>query len=158
MKLFKTFIIESKINIKTTSDKVWDFFYHLDVNYKKWYPEEHHYFKWIKGKPLDPGTKFDSLEIVDGHKTRVKGTCLEAVKNEKFAFKPSWPTSFMCTKLEWKIENNDNSITFIAKVYYKFGRIFLALKKKTVNDIMAITKKHMDKEGINLKTLLESNK
>lgn len=155
MRLFKNYIIESSIEIKTDPDKIWDFFYNLENNYKNWYPEEHHYFRWIKGKPLTEGSKFDSLEIVGGHKTRLKGVCVETVKNKKIIFKPAWPASIMCTRLEWVFESNKETTIFMAKTHYKFGKIFLRFKRDTANEIMEITKKHMDREGLNLKKLIE---
>jgi hypothetical protein len=157
MELFKKYIIESSVEIKTTPDKIWDFFYNLENNYKEWYPEEHHFFHWTKGEPLEIDSKFDSLEIVDGHKTRLKGKCIEALKNKEIAFKPAFPASIMCTKLEWIFEPKGETTIFIAKTYYKFGKIFLTLKNGTANQIMEITKKHMDTEGQNLKKILEKN-
>lgn len=157
MELFKKYIIESSVEIRTTPDKIWDFFYNLENNYKEWYPEEHHFFCWTKGESLEIGSKFDSLEIVDGHKTRLKGKCIKALKNKEIAFKPAFPASIMCTKLEWILEPKGETTIFIAKTYYKFGKIFLTFKNGTANQIMEITKKHMDTEGQNLKKILEKN-
>ncbi len=156
MGMFKTFVVESSIEINAGPEKIWDFFYKIESNYKDWYPEEHHYFKWTKGKALEPGSKFDSLEIVDGHKTRIKGVCQEAVKNSRIGLKPSWPVSFMCPKLEWLIVPQNDKTTFTAKTYYKFGRLFLTLKKGAAQEIMNITQIHMNREGENLKRLLEN--
>jgi hypothetical protein len=155
MGVFKKFILTSSVEIKTNPNKIWDFFLNLEDNYQKWYPEEHHFFKWVKGKPLEVGSKFDSLEIVDGHKTRLKGRCVEAVEDKIIAFKPAWPASFMCTKMEWVFESKGKSIVFIANTYFQFGSIFLALKKDTVKEILEITQRHMDQEGVNLKRILE---
>ncbi len=157
MVLFKKYVIESSIEIKTTPDKIWDFFFNLENNYKEWFPEEHHFFRWTKGEPLIIDSKFDSLEIVDGHKTRLKGKCIEALKNKEIAFRPAFPASIMCTKLEWIFEPKRETTTFISKTYYKFGKIFLTLKNGTAKEIMEITKKHMDTEGQNLKKILEKN-
>ncbi len=141
MELFKKYIIESSVEIKTTPGKIWDFFYNLENNYKEWYPGEHRFFCWTKGEPLEIDSKFDSLEIVEGHKTRLKGKCIEALKNKKIAFKPAFPASIMCTKLKWIFKPKGETTIFIAKTYYKFGKIFLTLKKGTANQIMEITKR-----------------
>ena len=34
MELFKKYMIESSVEIRTTPDKIWDFFYNLENNYK----------------------------------------------------------------------------------------------------------------------------
>jgi hypothetical protein len=155
MDLFKKYTIESSVEIKTTPDKIWDFFCNLESNYKAWYPEEHQFFYWTKGEPLETNSKFDSLEIVDGHKTRLKGKCTEALKHKRIAFKPAFPASLMCTKLEWIFEPKGETTTFTAKTYYKFGRIYLTFKSGAANQIMEITKKHMETEGQNLKKIME---
>jgi hypothetical protein len=155
MGLFKKYIIESSTEIKSSPAKLWNFFYNLESNYMKWHPAEHHYFRWTKGNPLEVNSRFDSKEIVSGHKTRLRGVCIEAIENQKFSFKPSWPVSIMCTKLEWVFEPRGEVTTFIARTHYKFGRIFIRVKKGAAREIMDITKKHMDTEGVNIKTILE---
>ncbi|SHF58739.1 hypothetical protein SAMN05444274_106284 [Mariniphaga anaerophila] len=157
MKLIKNYVIESSTGINAAPDKIWKFFHNLESNYKTWAPEEHHYFRWTKGEPLTRGAKFDSLEIVDGHKTRIKGACIESVKNKKITFKPAWPTSIMCTKLEWIIKPREEKTLFVAKTHYKFGKLFLVLRKGTVKKIFETTQKHMNREGLNLKKIMEPN-
>jgi hypothetical protein len=61
----------------------------------------------------------------------------------------------MCPRLEWIIKTKDNNTYFVAKTYYKFGKLFLTFKKDTVNQMLYLTKKHMDEEGENLKKILE---
>ena len=154
MGLFKQFIIKSSTEINSTPEKIWDFFYNIEDNYKNWHPKDHNYFHWTKGNPLEIGSKIDSEEIVDGHKARIKGICIESVKNRKVAFKPSWPVSFMCPKIEWIIEPHGNTTIFTAQTYYKFGKLFLMFKKDRAEYMMDVAKKHMDEEGINLKNIL----
>lgn len=156
MGLYKRYVIESSIEINTTPDRIWNFFYNLENHYQEWYPEEHHFFCWTKGGSLEVGSEFDSLEIVDGHKTRLKGKCVVAIKDKEIAFKPAFPASIMCTKLEWIFEPKGDTTIFKANTYYKFGKIFLTYKNEGANQIMAITKKHMDTEGRNLKKILEN--
>lgn len=117
--------------------------------------KDHNYFHWTKGNPLEVGSKIDSEEIMDGHKVRIKGTCVESVNYRKIAFKPSWPISIICPKLEWIIESHGNNTVFTAQTYYKFGKLFLMFKKDHANYMMDVSKRHMDEEGENLKNILE---
>lgn len=64
----------------------------------------------------------------------------------------------MCPKIEWIIEPQGNTTIFTAQTYYKFGKLFLLLKKGHAEYMMDIAKKHMDEEGVNLKSILEKNK
>ena len=146
----------STTEIATRPEKVWDFFLNLEDNYKRWHPEEHEYWRWKKGNPLEIGAKIDSLEIVDGHKSRIRAVVVDSIENEKIGLKPNWPISIMCPKLEWIIEDKGDKVDFIAKTYYKFGKIFRTLNKNAASEIMDLTQKHMDEEGENLKRILES--
>jgi uncharacterized C2H2 Zn-finger protein len=155
MGVYKHYIVESITEIRTTPDKIWGFFYDLEDNYTRWHPECHNYWRWIKGTPLELGSKMDSEETIGGHKSRVRATVVTSVENRKVALKPVFPISFMCPKLEWVFEPKGDYTLFVARTHYKFGRIFLALQKKTVDEIISLTQKHMDEEGDNLKRILD---
>ncbi len=154
MGLFKQYVIKSSTEIETTPEEMWNFFYNIEANYKNWHPKDHNYFRWTKGNPLEIDSKFDSEEIVNGRKVRIKGTCVESIKSRKIAFKPSWPVSFMCPKIEWIIEPRGSAAVFTAQTHYKFGKLFLILKKGRAEYMMAVAKKHMYEEGVNLKNIL----
>ena len=156
MGIFKHKVVESAAEIRTTPDKIWEFFYNLEDNYTRWHPECHNYWRWIKGNPLEIGSKIDSEETIGGHKNRVRCTVIESVENERIALKPVFPVSFMCPKLEWVFEPKGDHTLFIARTHYKFGRIYFNLRQSKVNEILSLTRKHMDEEGDNLKKLLES--
>ena len=89
MSIYTQFIVKSSTEIKTTPEEIWNFFKNIEENYKMWHPKDHVYFHWIKGTPLEVGSKFDSEEAVDGHKVRIKGTCIESEKNKIIVFKPT---------------------------------------------------------------------
>jgi len=156
MGIYKYPVVESITEIKTTPEKIWEFFYKIEDNYKTWHPECHNYWRWIKGNPLEIGSKMDSEETIGGHKSQIKCTVIESVENQKIAMKTVFPLSFMCPKMEWIFEPSGENTLFIARTHYKFGRIFLALKKKTVAEILSLTQKHMDEEGNNLKKIADS--
>jgi hypothetical protein len=155
MGLFTTYIIETVTEIKTTPEKIWEFFLNIERNYKAWHPEDHNYFRWIKGNPLETGSKVDAKETIGGHKGRIKATVIESEENKKIVFKPAFPISFMCPRLEWLIESNGDNTLFIARSYYRFGKLFLTFKKKAADEILSISQQHMDEEGDNLKKILE---
>ena len=155
MGVYTQFIVKSSIEIDTTPEKIWDFFKNIEQNYTKRHPKDHVFFNWVKGKPLEVGSKFDSEETVDGNKVRIKGTCVESEENKIMAFKPAWPVSFMCPRIESIIESKGTKAVFTANTYYKFGKMYLKTKKDKVESILKVAQKHMDEEGENLKKLLE---
>ena len=62
MGLFKQYIIKSSTEIKKTPEKIGDFFYNIEDNYKNWYPKDHNYFHWTKGNPLEVSSEISLLE------------------------------------------------------------------------------------------------
>ena len=154
MGLFVPYVITSSTIIDATPEQIWDFFYHIENNYQKWH-DDHDFWRWTRGDPLEVGSKIDSQETVGGHKGGIKATVIESVRNKKIAIRPEWPLSFMCPRLEWIIERKGDDTYFIARTHYSFGKIFLTLRKKSVDEILFLTQKHMDEEGVNLKNILE---
>jgi hypothetical protein len=71
------------------------------------------------------------------------------------AFKPAWPVSFMCPRIESIVELKGTNTVFTANTYYKFGKMYLKTKKDKVDFVLKAAQKHMDEEGENLKKILE---
>jgi len=65
MGLFQEFVITSSTRIDSTPEKIWDFFYDIENNYTKWH-NDHTFWHWTRGKPLEVGSKIDSEETVGG--------------------------------------------------------------------------------------------
>ena len=91
-----------------------------------------------------------------GEVAKIKGTCTEIIQNRKIAFSFDFPTSFMCPKIEWLIEPNENKSIFTTVTHYKFGKLFLKFSKDKVDYILKTTEKHMKAEGESLKRILEN--
>ena len=66
MNLFKPLLLRHSIDIKTSPETIWDFFYHIELNYTTWHPYDHIIFKWTKGAPLEVGSTFYSEQYVMG--------------------------------------------------------------------------------------------
>ena len=99
-----------------------------------------------------------SKQIVLKNSIEIKVTVIESIPNKKVVFRLSPPLSFICSKLEWQIEEKESNSIFTAITHYKFGRLFLKLNKKGVDKILETTKKHTKKGGgENLKNILENN-
>ena len=86
MSLFKQFLLEDSIEIKTTPENIWEFFTNLEQNYKSWHPEDHVLFKWTKGKPMETGSAWYGEEFLGGNLKKFKGTIGEVVPNRKIVF------------------------------------------------------------------------
>lgn len=73
MKFLKEMILRDSIEIKTTPERIFDFFAHIEENYKAWHPEDHVVLRLIKGKPLEKGAIGYFEEYLHGklHKAKV---------------------------------------------------------------------------------------
>jgi uncharacterized protein YndB with AHSA1/START domain len=147
--------IKDSIEIKTTPEKIWEFFVHLDENYRAWHPEDHILFRWIGGKPLEVGSTFYAEQRVKGKVVKYRGTFIEIIPNRKIVFKCAFPVSVVSPKFEWLIEPKDPNCVFTAVTYMRFGRLFQKLFKKHIEGSKQVHDKHVKAEGENLKKILE---
>ena len=53
MKLMEDVFLTDSIEIRTTPDKIFEFFYNLvdDASYRAWHYDDHVSLRWIKGPP-----------------------------------------------------------------------------------------------------------
>jgi len=145
------------IEIKTTPEKIWEFFVKLDKNYTIWHPGDHVLFRWKKGEPLKEGTTFYAEQYVKGKLTKYSGTCAEIIENRKMVFKFGFPVSIVSPKVEWQIHPKGSSCVFTAITYMRFGKFFQSFLKKHMKDNIELHDKHVGAEGENLKKILEGN-
>ena len=156
MKLFKPLILTNAIEIKTTPEKIWDFFSNLEMNYKNWHPKDHIVFKWTKGKPMESGSGWYGEEVVRGKVFKLSGTIGEVVPYRKIVFKYSFPVSLVAPWFEWSIEPKGPISVFTARSYLRAGELSLKYFKKEMELKLAIHHQHVKEEGENLKKILES--
>jgi len=154
---FRTIILEDSINIKTTPEKIWDFFVHMDENYVAWHPEDHILFRWIKGKPLEEGTIDYFEEYIHGRIHKMETSYTRIIPYREIEFRPTHPIlRIFLPKSTFTITPKDGYCTFTARNYFRLGPI--SLRSKLVKHRLELVKKHMIEEGENLKKLLESEK
>ncbi len=79
MDLYKEFVLKHSIEIEAPPEKVWDFFYNIEKNYKIWHPRDHILFEWTKGNPLEVGSTIYSAQKMGDELAKLKGTCTEII-------------------------------------------------------------------------------
>ena len=155
MSLFSQLVLSDSIKIKSTPEKIWEFFSNLEINYKVWHPKDHILFKWTKGKPMESGSNWYGEEIVRGKVFKLKGTIGEVIKNRKIVFKYSFPISLVAQGFEWLIEPKGLNSIFTAKSYLRAGDLFYKLSRKEMETKIEMHNQHVREEGENLKKILE---
>jgi hypothetical protein len=162
MGLFKTLVLKDTIEINTTPEKIWGFFYNLEKNYKAWHPKDHVSFKWTKGKPMETGSHWYAGEYMSGELKKGGGIIGEVIPNRKIVFKNAFPMSIVFPRFEWLIEPKGSKSVFTAVSYIraekfmrKLASAFHRQDKKNLDTIIAAGKKHVKEEGENMKKILE---
>jgi hypothetical protein len=58
MKLMEDVFLTDSIEIRTTPEKIFEFFYSLvdDASYRAWHPDDHVAMHWTKGSPWQEGS------------------------------------------------------------------------------------------------------
>ena len=155
MSLFSQLVLSDSIEIKTTPEKIWEFFTNLEKNYRAWHPQDHILFKWTKGKPMESGSNWYGEEVVRGKVFKLKGTIGEVIKNRKIVFKYSFPISLVAPRFEWLIESKGMNSIFTAKSYLRAGDLFYKLSRKEMETKIEMHNQHVREEGENLKKILK---
>ena len=58
MKLMEDVFLTHSIEIRTTAESIFEFFYNLvdDESYRAWHPDDHVAMRWTKGSPWQEGS------------------------------------------------------------------------------------------------------
>jgi uncharacterized protein YndB with AHSA1/START domain len=155
MGLFEPLLLKDSIEIKTTPEKIWDFFANLDKNYTTWHPDDHIVFKWVEGNPLQEGSKFYAEQLVMGKAKQYNGTISEIIPYRKIVVNFAFPISLVSPKIEWLLEPKNSTTVFSAITYMRFGKLFSKLFKKHMDTMIKIHNKHTWAEAENLKKIME---
>ena len=152
MLLFEERILKDSIEINAPVEKVWEFFDHLDVNYKSWHENAHVTCRWLKGRPHEEGSIAYFEEILDGKLCKIKAITIKVVKYRLVETRSPFPVSMIHTKGTYIFEPKGNSSVFTAINHFRIPSLF----NKKLLSLVAATEKHMKEEGENLKKIIES--
>lgn len=141
--------LRDSIEIKTTPERIKEWFRDIDKHYLDWHPD-HVKCYWI-GKPAEEGSILYFEEYLHGGLHKIKSVITKIVPNRKIEYKLLFPMSVICPKGSFLIEQKGENCIFTATLSYRFEWLFLRFAKDRVEAI----KKHMREEGENLKRLLE---
>lgn len=156
MSLFGRMELTDSIEIEAAPEKLWEFFLHLEENYRAWHPQDHIVFKWTAGRPMASGSRWYAEETLRGKVFRLKGTIGEVVPGRRIVFKNSFPVSLAAPGFEWRIEPKGSGSVFTAISHLRAGRLLVRFFRKEMETKLAMHREHVKAEGENLKRLMES--
>ena len=159
MALLEEITLTDSVEIKTTPDKIFDFFERLDDDdsYRIWHPQDHVAFRWLKGKPWEEGSVVYAEEYIHGKLHKLKFIVTKVVKNKEIEYSPSsWFLRKYFPKNSFHIKPKEETCIFIASGTYRVGWIVRTFAKNKLERGLSSVRKHMKEEGQNLKRILEN--
>lgn len=144
-------ILEHQARIRTTPAAVFDFFRHMDTNYRAWHPD-HLWFRWISAPRLAEDVVFEFEEHIAGKRLRkrVAFTRVEPGRHLEFA-----PTSrlfrLVLPRIAFAIETIGAECVVRQTIQVRTGPVGAWLNRRE----FAAVRQHMAEEGANMKRLLE---
>ena len=134
------------IEIKTRPENIFEYFVHLDENYRAWHPD-HVKCSWLKGKPAKEGSILYVEEYLHGKLHKLKFLITKIEPNRKIKFKLLFPISIICPTGSFIIESKEKRCIFTATLSFRFGWLFSKFARNRVEAI----KKHIKEEGENIR-------
>ena len=158
MKLLKDVFLKDSIQIRTTPDKVFQFFCNLvdDASYRAWHPEDHVTWRWLKGPPWQEGSIGYAEEYLHGKLHKSKFIVTKVIPNREISYAPlsRWIRRYV-PKMGFSMEPKEDSCIFSAKVHGRLPLLPRLFAKKRFEQGLASVQQHMKEEGENLKRILE---
>jgi uncharacterized protein YndB with AHSA1/START domain len=161
MKLMEDIFLTDSIEIRTTPEKIFEFFYSIvdDASYRAWHPDDHVAVRWTKGSPWQEGSVVYSEEYIDGELQKLTFIVTKVVPNREIEYVPvSRFRRRYAPKYTFSVEPKDTNSVFTAAVHVRVPLLPRLLAKKKVEGGLSSVRKHMREEGENLKKILESEK
>jgi len=123
-------VLKDSIEIKTTPDKIFDFFARSEETYTDWHPD-HVAFRWVKGTSLKQGSIGYFEEYLHGELHKSKVVYTKVVPNNLIEFSithPIWRLFY--PKTVFTIEQKKDTCIFCATTYLRPGWLFERLAKE----------------------------
>ena len=159
MAFFEEVVIRDSIEIKTTSEKVFNFLTGIvdDVSYRAWHKEDHVRFRWLKGDPWTQGSVLYAEEYIHGKLHKLKFEITTIIPGKRIEYTPtSRFIRIFFPRNKFTIEQRGDACLFTASGTYRVGKLGKIFFKKAIENGLSSVRKHMREEGENLKIILES--
>lgn len=146
--------LRDTIEIRTTPEKIFDFFIHFRDNFKAWHPD--HVRCWyLEDGPLGEGSVFYVQEYIHTKLLTLEFHVTRLVQYSRIEYKI--PPIVRGT---FAIERRDSSALFTAEIHFGteaplFGKLLDRILHMFMDRRLKALKQHMVEEGRNLKRILE---
>ena len=146
-------VLRDTIEIETTPEQIFEWFRHLDDNYRSWHPD-HVSCRYVRGHDLQDGSVLYAEEYLHGrlHRFKFRLTEVEAGREFKYRIFPGVRGGF-------RLRPTERGTEFVAEIFLGWSIPILgALSDAVLNvffsDHIEAIRRHMRDEGIHLRALL----
>ena len=159
MKLMEDVFLTHSVEIRTTPEKIFEFFSTLvdDESYRAWHSDDHVALRWMKGSPWQEGSVVYAEEYFHGKLHKLTFVIMKVVPNRRIEYVPV--SRFLrryAPMNTFSIEPKESSCVFTATVHLRLPLLPRLLAKKSVERGVSSARKHIEEEVENLKKILEA--
>lgn len=140
------------VDIDAPPEAIWEWLSHLAERYTDWHPG-HVSAEWRRGRPNAVGSVLEAVEVLGGHRERLRFEVTAVEPPRRFAYRLRGPISLMLPRGEFAIALADGGSRFTATIDVRFGTVVEALFGRRA----AALRRHMREEGENLKRIIEGH-
>ncbi len=145
------------VEIEASSERVFDWFRHLEDNYCSWHPA-HVSCSYVRGRALEDGSVLYAEEYLDGRLHRLKFTLTEvgAGREFKYRVRPG-------VRGRFRMRPTEGGTELVAEIFLGWsipliGALLDAALKALLSKPIEAIRQHMREVGVNLRALLSAER
>ena len=152
--------LRDTIEIKTPPKNIFEWFAHLDKNFRSWHPKDHVECRYLKGSPLEEGSILYFEVYLLGKLQKAKFHITNVVPNSRVEYKMGFPLSLIGAGGAFIMEPLGANSLFIQDVYLGtkiplVGVVVDMLIQIFFGRLNEDYKRHIVEEDQNLKKIME---
>jgi hypothetical protein len=152
--------LRDTIEIKTSPEKIFKWFTHLDKNFQSWHPAEHVECRYLKGSPLEEGSILYFEVYLLKKLQRAKYFIKKVEPNSRIDYTVGFPLSLLGGGGAYIVEPRGTSSLFIQDLYIGrnipvLGKIIDKFTQVFLGRLNEAFKQHMAEEDQSLKRIME---
>lgn len=144
--------LEETTRVTVPPEAVYGFFEVMESNYERWHPD-HIEFRWIDGDGLAEGAMAYFEERIAGELQSKTVRFIEIVPSRYIEFTPTaWLTSILMPSISFTLNPHEAGCDVTQRIKIRTGPIGAWFNRREFDAV----RRHMNEEGENLKTILET--
>jgi hypothetical protein len=152
--------LRDTVEIETPPQKIFEWFAHLDENFRTWHPKDHVECRYLKGSPLEQDSVLYFEVYLLGKLQKAKFHITNVVPNSKIEYRLGFPLSLLGGGGAFIMEPRGADSVFIQDVYLGrktplLGTMLDVFIKIFLGRLNEDYKRHIAEEGQNLKRIME---